>query len=212
MAKWLLLISLTSMLLFNSCKDSASPYIGDEQILPLAIGNTWIYNSIHYDRQYPDTSIVMIDSTTVEMKITKVDSIDKFTGYYIQNLIFPLWNVDYILFNYDSNGLYAIYKNLAGPVIIPPPPPPPPHVETVIPYPGIIGGKTNFDGYDIALRSVSEKVTVPAGTFYSNLYEVYTDTSVVAKIWAVPNVGIIKMWTQMFSDYEVYELLSYSVH
>ena len=90
-------------------------------------------------------------------------------------------------------------------------PSPPAVIERALPYPTIVGENVEYSGYQIKTKSISHSVTVPSGTFDCLWFEVYSDSSLLAEIWAKPDLGIIKSWMQ-FGYIEIhYELLDYDL-
>lgn len=195
MIKWITLIIVASLLVFYSCDNSTSPPIASGKILPLSVGNNWEYKLLRYEAS-SGSHLVIKDSSVVQLKVAKYDTLENFAGYNFEHIpFFFFFTPGYILFENKDGGLYTSYED-NGPVSTNPVPP---FIEKVFPYPTFVGDSSLFFGYHIKTAGLLKKVDVEAGTFYYNVYDFISNNQVVAKFWVAPNIGIIKCW-QLWGD------------
>lgn len=196
------------ILLFLSCKRSgvSGPELTFNTILPLSVGNYWVYSSVDYRINEFDSSIIILDSSIVKMEVDKEDTLDSFIGFSIKDYIFLItWDISEILFANKDDGLYIVQRQ--GFVY----PPQPARISKALSYPTFVGETNSFGGYIIKTKSLSELKSVEAGSFNCILFEVFFHDALVGKLWVAPNLGIVKSWRLFGLVIEENELLYYNL-
>lgn len=170
-------------------------------ILPLNIGNYWEYTILS-----TRLDSVLSDTGKVRMEVTRIDTFDNFIGYYINNLIIhPFFSFGSILILSNlADGLYTAENQLTIP-------PSSPKIQKVLPFPTFLSDSVHYSSYIIYTNSVSEKITVPAGSFDCIKYSMLLNGDTVAVIWAKPNIGIIHLWVQFGIVRNYYDLIDYKL-
>ncbi len=171
-------------LLFLSCdSESTSPSAGF-QILPLAVGNYW-----NYESYWVRDNIVVSDSFINQMSIISLDTVKSFIGYKLSNFLLWSWRSTYC--SNRSDGLHIAVDPDENPPS-PPPPPRPLKVGKGLSFPTYPGDTWNFDIYQIRTANLNQFISVPAGEFNCINYQVLEADTLVAELWVTQNIGIIK--------------------
>lgn len=168
--------------------NSTEPEQDKRNIIPLKLNNEWMYDIYNYRLNEADSTYVFTDSSSMFMSISKMDTLDSFSGYYIKNFIFDMFMPPYMIFNNCEGGLFAATQTCCFV------PSPRPKIDRVLIFPTAVGDSSKFIGYTIKTRNISDRITVKAGTFDCIIYDVFMNYNLVAGIWASPDVGIIKSW------------------
>lgn len=196
-------ILILLMLNLSNCSKPEEETTQDGVILPLSEGYTW-----KYTQDVVPENTFFSDIDTVIMEVVRADTMDGFVGYFVRNLIIEPIRFDdgstMRLSNRDD-GLYTATKYMFTE------PSPPAIVERALPYPTVVGESIEYSGFNIVTKSISHPVTVPAGNFDCLWFEVYSDSSLLAEIWAQADIGIIRSWMQFGSIKIHHELTQYEL-
>jgi hypothetical protein len=160
---------------FNSCKDNiTSPNPKIEGIIPLAVGNTWVYKNVTYNWNEFDT-----------MKVVR-DSIIGDERWYAIRHSFSSWDEFY------TNRIDGLYLLSSFPTS-------PPTAYKYFKYPSSVGDSSVVnEGMVLKLVSNSDTVRVNGQQFICFTYLQYIlygserDTTGYRLIYMMPKVGIIK--------------------
>lgn len=205
-SKHILFFFIAGVLSFSCDSELTSPTAGS-QILPLAIGNKWNYQSY-----WVNNHIIVSDTFFTQMSITSLDTVKSYIGYRLRNFLFWDWRSTYC--SNKSDGLHiAIDPDENAP--IPPPPPPPPRPLIIgkgLSSPTYVGDSWNFDTYQIRTAKLNQSISVPAGVFNCINYEIFEADTLIAELWVTPAIGIIKGLQKYASgEIKVNMLISYEV-
>ena len=198
----LALYATIALLILSCSKDPASPFASNSIIMPLAIGNQWVYHVTQY-QHYTKTQIDRIDTSVVyRSTLEGTDS-----TYWISNLELAIWWSPSFLNRAD--GLYIIDhsgpKTVGGSG--------PPLVEHFVKYPTFPGDSIRFRYMTIRTSSVGAKVASDAGEYACVGYDAWqNDTVHLGTFWVAPNIGIVRSWQLMGADTMYVNLVSSRIH
>ena len=95
--------------ILTSCENSTqTDPLDNSNLIPLEIGNKWEYEFTQY-RFNPDDSLkTLFDSTTNVMEVVRIDTIDNFIGYIVDQIPIKFtFNAQLPIYYYKSRGLYT---------------------------------------------------------------------------------------------------------
>ena len=171
-----------------SCKKNSNPTdnmnINATQIFPLSIGNQWIIQVTNYDTS---GNVVYSKNDTIKiLRDTTIQSEKWFIGYGI------ITNRDDGLYDYQvgsSNEIVLKYK-----------------------FPSSISSVYTYRGTPIRVLSITDSVSVQAGTFICYRYREGVDNISYNDWYLSPNVGLVKAdFYNPLSGGRTYKYLSYSL-
>ncbi len=199
-------ICFAVLLFAASCNNNpTSPGTG-QVILPLAVGNQWVYHVSQY-QHYNNTQIDRYDTTLV-WRSTKEGSD---STYWIRNLdIYLYWSPSFLN---KADGLYIIDHNRL-PVV-------PvgggggntaPVEQQFVRFPTLPGDSLQFWYLTIHTLSVGTNTASEAGQFGCVVYDAWqNDTLHMGTFWVAPGIGIVKSWQLFGRDTMFTSLLSYKL-
>ncbi len=208
MKNLILFASILSVIIF-SC-DITKPETNINKILPLVVGNAWNYKSLEYTYDSVDSNLTIIDSSFIQMVVVKVDTLDSFYGYFIDNFFINLgWEI-YFIFNNKKDGLYVAQKKTG----ISPRPgstiqPISPKIVRLLSYPTYVGDTLTYDS-DLLIKttSLNDNIVISNNSFNCIVYEALSNGKLLGKFWMHPNIGLIKSW-QLYGKHNVEHKLVY---
>ncbi|MBI2429450.1 MAG: hypothetical protein HYV29_11775 [Ignavibacteriales bacterium] len=181
---------------FSSCKSNFTSSNDDiEGILPLAVGNTWIYRT-NYSFGVPSIdSTFQMDTMTV-VRDSMIGNERWFAIHYSLSASHQITGENYYINRID--GLYILYLSQQFGSHQDP------SIDHLIKYPSNIGDSIVNSGSIIKLTSMTDTVTVDQAQITCHTYQVYNsarDTTVGYNlIYLNPNVGIVKTDTYSSSN------------
>lgn len=181
--KYILFFSVAGLLFLSCNSDSTGPSTGF-QILPLAVGNYW-----NYESYLVRDNIVVSDSFINQMSIISLDTVKSFIGYKLINFLMWSWRSTYC--SSRGDGLHIAVDPDENPPS-PPPLPRPLITGKGLSFPTYPGDSWNFDVYQIRTTKLNESISVPAGVFNCIAYQILEADTLVAELWVTQNIGIIK--------------------
>lgn len=188
------------MTLLLAC-DVSEPDSGST-IIPLNIGNEWDYRMIEYNYNAEDSSFDYLDTSFIKMKVLRIDTLDTFIGYVIDNYIFYLGgDVFEILFANKNDGFYQSSKFRYGII----------RVQKALSYPTFIGDLVSFDYFSIKTTAVNETINIFSQSFDCIVYEFFSNQTLIGKLWVKPGIGIIKRIKISGNFYQEYVLINYDL-
>lgn len=170
--------------------------IPDSVIVPLAIGNQWLSHVTQYN-----SSGGIIDEFEASTIVTGDTVINDSTWYLVDDNAAGLGG---ILTNMDD-GAWTYFPDST------------PAAALVLRYPASAGQSYPYYSVTVNIDATNASVTVPAGTFSCYYYRLSAPIiGTVGKIWAAPNIGVIKAEQYDLDFITVYlaarvELLSYGI-
>jgi len=180
------LIIVIIVLYCISCKKNTSPISPENiytEIVPLKIGNTWLYEFTVYDSLMNATSSSQLEATIC------CDTLVNEIYYYTFDKESDLW-----YFN-NNSGLWTIRNSVLNDFTAP---------SLHYKYPCKVGDKYS---YFFEVASVDTSILVPAGKFKCIFY--YSD---IVEYFVSPGIGTIKSSSYIKNDRnEYYELLRYEL-
>ncbi len=195
------------VLFFFSCENSTGVKPSDNtNLIPLKINNHWEYNLIKYRFNPDDSLTTLYDSTSLEMEVTKYDTLDSFTGFQINSLPFSLFITGSPIYYYKDDGFYCAIPPLVVAI-----PPLPSTEKRLLLFPTNVGDKNNYNDYLITTARTNENVTVYSKKFSCIRYDVTYNADVVGKIWIAPGLGVVKSWQKVGLITNDYFLYSYNL-
>lgn len=182
-----LAIIVLLMMIIQSCADVNTPTVNEtsNEIIPLAVGNTWNYHTTLYDT----TGNVFMDFNNSNKIVgdTTIQNINWF--YYDKNALY------FSIFQ-DGFHIYDPYKTDSL------------RDQLNFKYPCSVGDKYSY--YEVV--KIDTQITVPAGTFSCIMYSLRMQTSMdfaFIDFFIKPGVGNIK--TIEYSYTENYPLFTYRI-
>ncbi len=171
---------------FPACKEEAGvPSIpAEDAILPLTTNNSW-----NFLRRGIDSNGVTVDSSLLSMTVGQPDTLGTEEAYPVSNFPFVFIDPGPLLWANRTGGLYNV---------IPGPTPPSRAFVRVFQYPTAMCDSLRFSGHTIVTASVTEMVTVPAGSFRCVRYDIFQSGTLRGQLFVAPNVGIVKSWQRYF--------------
>ena len=170
--------------------------IPDPEIVPLSIGNNWMYHVVEYNSSGGITDEYDTTSTVVDDTVL-VDSI----WYVVED---GTGAMSGIVSNWDE-GLWTHSPDSTPSEIL------------ALKFPATIGDSYPVYSVTVHIDDTDANITVPAGTFNCYYYRMTVPIfGTVGKIWASPDVGIIKAEAYEMGLFTLYlaqriELLSYEL-
>jgi len=207
--KFFVILGFTALLSIGmiGCDDDNPAEVGDPGplvIMPLSIGNQWVIEERRSHEFFPDVDTTMyvyvVDSTfhwgdEEWYSITTTVDSNSYVSFR-RNDYEGLYNLEIYDWENDTTmGLFLKYPGEPGDIW-----------ETPWQW-------DDNDGFNDSLRlmSISETVTVPAGTFDGCYLYRYNDNFYNEGLWYKPGIGFIKSTWHFDRVMRVYELVSYSV-
>ena len=182
----ILLFVLAVIGTIGGCKSDSGivPSFDNNEILPLASGNTWMFL-----RTGIDSNGTIVDSSSLLMAVGQPDTFGREIVYPVSNFPFVFTQPGPLLLANKSNGLHNVIGR---------PHPLSPVFLHVLQFPTAVGDTVRFSGYTIRSGSLSESVAVHAGSFTCIRYDILQDNVAVARIFMVPDIGIVKSWQRYY--------------
>ncbi|MCK5126538.1 MAG: dockerin type I repeat-containing protein [candidate division Zixibacteria bacterium] len=157
----------------------------DTTIVPLALGNQWVTIVTEYN-----SSGSVIGTSTGTGIIVGDTLIDDYVWYFLET---DTAGVDTSVTTNKIDGLWGLTDSVSNPEVL------------LLKYPATASESYGLYQATVTVESVSTAITVPAGTFDCHYYRVHVPIiGTLAKVWAAPNVGIIRS--------EEYTLLIFSTY
>ena len=193
MARKLLILIIALTFLIPNCSNLTDPEENDEKvIMPLSVGNEWIYEisyvsyNFHtgpdtmsfYTNNYPDTSEQkVLNKKIIETQIGFVEVYAVGTDYWSDLKFYSNTCIGLVQYRWDNqNEIYYASNLLAK-------------------YPADIGDTWQYDGNQACqCISTNEKLKTPAGTFKCYVYEVVDESASDnnhKRFYYAPNIGLI---------------------
>ncbi len=190
----------------NGCSKNPVSSGAGQVILPLAVGNQWVYH-VRQFQHYGNTQIDRLDTTLV-WRSTK-EGVD--STYWIRNLEITLfWSPSFLN---KSDGLYII--DHSGPVIAPVGGGgnSTPVEEQFVQFPTVPGDSIRFRYLTLRTLSVGSSTSAEGGIFDCVVYDAWSyDTTHAGTFWVAPGIGIVKSWQLVGADTLYTSLLSYRLN
>jgi hypothetical protein len=170
-----ILILVIILIFVSSCSDSSTNPISNRKIIPLEVGNQWIYKVDGYDSLGTNIISSRFDTT----KVTDLDN-----GWYsISKLSKFSTNTK---FQNRNNGLYVFNQGFGGEFI-----------GLFFQFPTIKDNEYNINASSIIIRDTKKQVVTDLGLFDCIVYY-YSPTQKglnydYTLFYLTPNVGIIKV-------------------
>ena len=172
------------------------PDVIEDVMVPLTIGNWWSYEVTEFNQ-----SGTIVDEYDTTATISGDTLIGDSTWFFLEGEIGGLSG---IVTNMD-NGTWSFLPDST------------PSEALVLKYPATVGDAYPYYDVTVHIDAIDAPVTVPAGTFSCYYYRLTAPiVGTVGKIWAEPNVGIVKAEMYDLYIFTVYlktraELLSYGL-
>ncbi|MDH3892217.1 MAG: hypothetical protein OEV49_14155 [candidate division Zixibacteria bacterium] len=145
----------------------------EDIILPLTVGNYWTTSVIEYNEsgqttaEYEATATVIRDTT-----------IDDWVWHFMAS---DTGVTDTALWTNKEDGAWMWTDSTGQPQAL------------MMKYPASAGESYPIYAVTVTVESISEVITVEAGTFVCNLYRAHIPVfGTVGKIWACPNIGVVR--------------------
>ena len=201
MNRHILFFVLAAVGAFPACKDETNvPATPDQnQILPLATGNTW-----EFLRSWIDSNGVPVYSSSLLVSVGQPDTFGTEKAYPVANFPFVFVSPEPLLCSNRPGGLY---------IAIPAPDSLSAAFARLLTFPTNLGDSITFSQHTIRTASVNEHVVVPGGSFTCVRYDIFQSDTLRGKLFVAPNIGIVRVWQRYYAvSALVDEMRSFRLH
>lgn len=201
MKRRFLLFVLAAAAGFPACKDETNvPATPDQdQILPLAAGNTW-----EFLRSWIDSNGVTVYSSSLLMSVGQPDTFGTEKAYPVADFPFVFVSPEPLFCSNKPGGLYNA---------IPAPDSLSAAFARLLTFPTNVGDSTHFSQHTIRTASVNEHVVVPGGSFTCVRYDIFQSDTLRGQLFVAPNIGIVRAWQRYYAvSALIDEMRSFRLH